>query len=199
RSSLAAAGSAFTRGDDRSGEPAVQRARATAGGCRELPAAQSQRAIQSPDGRPLRNREPNCRRTHALQRSNPGLQHVASAISREHHGTDVRLQGISLLRGASRSPEGAQGQLHAALTNVQSPLPWERILWTARPLAARRTAYGLTDVRVYAARGGRVLEMALQDVGDVEHGRSRLDRLLGTSTVTVHARDARWPPVSLRH
>jgi hypothetical protein len=82
---------------------------------------------------------------------------------------------------------------------VQSPLPWEQILWTARPLAARRTAYGLTDVRVYAARGGRVLEMALQDVGDVEHGRSRLDRLLGTSTVTVHARDARWPPVSFRH
>ena len=82
---------------------------------------------------------------------------------------------------------------------MQSPLPWERILWTARPLAAWGTAYALTDLRVYAARRGRVSEIALQDVGDVAHGRSRLDRLLGTSTVTVHARGPRRPPVSFRH
>jgi cytochrome c553 len=82
---------------------------------------------------------------------------------------------------------------------VQSPLPWERTLWTARPLAAARTTYALTDFRVYAERRGRLLEIALQDVGEVEHGRSRLDRLLGTSTVTVHARDERIPPVALRH
>jgi hypothetical protein len=82
---------------------------------------------------------------------------------------------------------------------VQSPLPWERTLWTARPLAAARTTYALTDLRVYAARRERVSEIALQDVADVEHGRSRIDRLLGTSTVTVHARDERLPAVSFRH
>ena len=81
---------------------------------------------------------------------------------------------------------------------MQSPLPWERTLWTARPLAAARPTYALTDLRVFAARRGRVSEIALQDVGDVEHGRSRLDRLLGTSTVTVHARDERLPPVTFR-
>jgi cytochrome c553 len=82
---------------------------------------------------------------------------------------------------------------------VLSPLPWETTLWTARPLAASRTSYALTDLRVYAARRERVSEIALQDVGDVDHERSRLDRLLGTSTVTVHARDGRLPPVALRH
>ena len=29
--------------------------------------------------------------------------------------------------------------------------------------------YGLTDLRVFASRGGRVIEIALQDIGDVEH------------------------------
>ena len=82
---------------------------------------------------------------------------------------------------------------------MQSPLPWERTLWTARPLAAPGSSYGLTDLRVFAWRRGRIAEIALQDVGDVEHRRSRLDRLLGTSTVTVRARDARRPPVSFRY
>ena len=59
--------------------------------------------------------------------------------------------------------------------------------------------YGLTDLRVFASRGGRVIEIALQDIGDVEHSRSRLDRLFGTSTVTVRGRDSRRTPVSLRH
>jgi len=82
---------------------------------------------------------------------------------------------------------------------VQTPLPWERTLWTARPFAAPRSSYGLTDLRVFASRRGQIAEIALQDVGDVEHRQSRLDRLLGTSTVTVRARDARRPPVSFRY
>ena len=82
---------------------------------------------------------------------------------------------------------------------MQSPLPWERTLWTARPLAAARTTYALTDLRVYAERRGRVWEIALQDVGEVELGHSRRDRLLGTSTITVHARGERMPAVALRH
>ena len=82
---------------------------------------------------------------------------------------------------------------------MHSPLPWERTLWTAHPPAAPGTTYALTDLRVYAVRRGRVSEIALQDVGDVEHGRSRLDRLLRTSTVTVRAPDERLSPVSFRH
>ena len=53
------------------------------------------------------------------------------------------------------------------------------MLWTARPLAARRTTYALTDLRVYAARGARVSEIALQDIGDhaaVAKLRGRLER-----------------------
>ena len=34
----------------------------------------------------------------------------------------VRLQGVSVLRGAARSAAGAEGQLHAALMAVHSPL-----------------------------------------------------------------------------
>jgi hypothetical protein len=55
--------------------------------------------------------------------------------------------------------------------------------------------YALTDLRVFAARGGRVSEIALQDIGEVDHQRSRLDRLIGTSTVVVRPRDARRQPV----
>jgi hypothetical protein len=59
--------------------------------------------------------------------------------------------------------------------------------------------YGLTDLRVFATQGGRVVEIALQDIGDVERSRSRIDRLLGLSTITVRARAGRRPPVSFRH
>ena len=43
----------------------------------------------------------------------PGIQHVAPAVSGEHHGEDVRLQGISVLRGAARGAAGAEGELLA--------------------------------------------------------------------------------------
>lgn len=66
-----------------------------------------------------------------------------------------------------------------------SRLPWERVLW-------RRRRWGgndlLSDFRAVSARRGRVAEIALQDVGDVALSRSRLDRLLGTYTVAIHAR-----------
>jgi hypothetical protein len=78
------------------------------------------------------------------------------------------------------------------------PLPWERVLWTSRPPLAAGWTYALTDLRVVASRRGHDAEIALHDVGDVEHHRSRIDRLLGTSTVTIHARDSRRPPVSFR-
>jgi hypothetical protein len=62
-----------------------------------------------------------------------------------------------------------------------------------------RVTYALTDLRVFASRGRLVAEIALQDIGEVEHRRSRLDRLIGTSTVIVRSRDGRRPPVSFSH
>ena len=79
---------------------------------------------------------------------------------------------------------------------MYSPLPWERTLWKARPLVTPWVTYALTDLRVFVARGERVSEVALQDIGDVERRRSRLDRVIGTSTVIVRPRDARRPPIT---
>jgi hypothetical protein len=64
-------------------------------------------------------------------------------------------------------------------------LPWERILWRRRRWGATDL---LSDFRVFSARRGRIAELALQDVADVELSRSRLDKLLGTATVSIHAR-----------
>jgi len=79
---------------------------------------------------------------------------------------------------------------------VHSPLPWERTLWKARPLATPWVTYVMTDLRVFVAHGRAVSEIALQDIGDVEHRRSRFDRLIGTSTVTMRPRDVRRQPIS---
>lgn len=79
------------------------------------------------------------------------------------------------------------------------PLPWERVLWSRRPLLAPGVRYVLTDFRIVRVAGARSAELAIQDVGDVCRERSVLDRLVGTSTLVVHARDARRPPVVLRH
>ena len=70
------------------------------------------------------------------------------------------------------------------------PLPWERLLWSGHPafLSAGRTRYLLTDLRLVRVAGDRVREMALYDIGDVRCAESRVDRVLGTSTLTVHSR-----------
>jgi hypothetical protein len=78
-------------------------------------------------------------------------------------------------------------------------LPWERLLWTGRSILPPRETYALTDFRLVAAHRDRIEEIALQDVGDVEHTRSAADRLTGRSTVVVQARDPRRPPMVLRH
>ena len=78
----------------------------------------------------------------------------------------------------------------------EPPLPWERVLWRRR---RGGVSYTLTDLRVFTASGQRVVEIALQDVAEVEHFRSRIDRLLGTSTVRVVARSPRRPAVKFRH
>ena len=70
--------------------------------------------------------------------------------------------------------------------------PWERLLWSGRParpwrwLAGER--YLLTDLRLLWISGGTAAELALADIGDVQREQSRVDRLLGTSTLIVRGR-----------
>jgi hypothetical protein len=80
--------------------------------------------------------------------------------------------------------------------HVDPALSWERILWRRRHGGA---SYTLTDLRVFTARGRRLVEIALQDIAEVEHFRSRVDHLLGTSSVRVVARSPRQPAVVFRH
>jgi hypothetical protein len=84
---------------------------------------------------------------------------------------------------------------------VELPLPWERILWDGRPcrLLARLAGeqYVLTDFRLAKSVGSRIDELVLHDIGEVERTGSRLDRLLGTSTLVVHAKRADIAPIVL--
>jgi hypothetical protein len=80
------------------------------------------------------------------------------------------------------------------------PQPWERPLWSSRPWRlSRRMAgerYLLTDFRVVRVAGARIEELALDDVGEIQRTESRADRLLGTSTLLVHAK-RRAAPIAL--
>ena len=71
-------------------------------------------------------------------------------------------------------------------------LPWERLLWSGGPLRLlaplRRERYLLTDFRLLRDAGDRVDEIALDDVRDVRRTERGLDRVFGTSTLTVHGR-----------
>jgi hypothetical protein len=78
---------------------------------------------------------------------------------------------------------------------VKIPLAWERRLWSGRSLGER---YILTDLRLVRVRRGRVDELAIHDIGEVQRTESRLKRRLGVSTVIVQARDGRRPPLILR-
>ncbi|MBZ5556927.1 MAG: hypothetical protein LAO77_06575 [Acidobacteriia bacterium] len=83
------------------------------------------------------------------------------------------------------------------------PLPWERLLWSSRPWHLRRRLGGerylLTDVRlVRIIRRGldSFDELTFDDIGEIQRTESGLDRLLGTSTLVVHARRD-FPPMVL--
>jgi hypothetical protein len=82
---------------------------------------------------------------------------------------------------------------------VEFPLAWERLLWRSRSLLPPRTQYGLTDLRLVQIAPGRDDELAIYDLGMVQTTRSWADRLLNTSTLTVHARQDRRTPLVLRH
>ena len=81
------------------------------------------------------------------------------------------------------------------------PQPWERLLWSSRPWRlSRRMAgerYLLTDFRVVRVAGARIEELALDDVGEIQRTESRADRLLGTSTLLVHAKRRAAAPIVL--
>jgi hypothetical protein len=81
------------------------------------------------------------------------------------------------------------------------PQPWERLLWSGRPwrLPRRMTGerYLLTDFRVVRVAGARIEELALDDIGEIQRTESRADRLLGTSTLLVHATRRAAEPIVL--
>lgn len=81
------------------------------------------------------------------------------------------------------------------------PEPWERPLWSGRPLRLGRRLRGeqyvLTDFRLVRTDGQTIQEIALHDIGDVSREQSRLERLLGTSTITVESLRAGGPVVVL--
>ena len=81
------------------------------------------------------------------------------------------------------------------------PLPWERVLWSGRPLhlgaRLRRERYVLTDFRLIRAAGAAFDELVLHDIGDVQRVESRLDRLLGTSTLAIHSKRRGAAPIVL--
>ncbi len=80
-------------------------------------------------------------------------------------------------------------------------LPWERLLWSGRPLLTRadRERYLLTDFRLVRVAGSNVEEVLLHDIVDVRRTKSRLDRIVDTSTIVVRFRDGRSAPLVLRN
>ena len=84
------------------------------------------------------------------------------------------------------------------------PLPWERLLWSGRPLRLRALVSGehyfLTDFRLARAvrrPAPRVDELLLHDVADIQRNESPLDRLFGASTLVVHRRRRGSAPLLL--
>jgi hypothetical protein len=83
-----------------------------------------------------------------------------------------------------------------------TPLPWERLLWSATPRPfvprLRGVRYALTDFRlVRTAPGVPGQEIALQDLGEIHLSRSRVDRVSGAWTLRVDSRLPGAPPLLL--
>ena len=75
---------------------------------------------------------------------------------------------------------------------MEAPLPWERVLWTGRPLRIGRRLRGerylLTDFRLVRIVGASVDELVLHDIGDVQRHETGFDRLVSASTLVVRPR-----------
>jgi hypothetical protein len=85
-------------------------------------------------------------------------------------------------------------------------LAWERLLWAGRPgrldpWRRLRLRYYVTDCRVVVVtRTGAVArEILLDELAGVELRQSRAERLAGTSTVVLRARDPEEAPIELAH
>jgi len=81
---------------------------------------------------------------------------------------------------------------------VNLPLPWERLLWSGRPIRLRARfsgdRYFLTDFRLVCESHRCGDEIALEDIGEIGRTESAFDRVLGRSTVIVNARRDDRPP-----
>jgi hypothetical protein len=82
---------------------------------------------------------------------------------------------------------------------MEVPLSWERLLWSHRARLPPWERYALTDFRLVRLAGKETDELAIQDIADVQHRESWVDRIFGSSTVVVHARNGRRPPLVLAH
>ena len=80
---------------------------------------------------------------------------------------------------------------------MQVPLPWERSLWSAHAWWTLGRRYVLTDFRLVVVDGQHSDEIALGDIREVLRTETWLDRLAGTSTLTVLSRASRQNPVVL--
>jgi hypothetical protein len=78
---------------------------------------------------------------------------------------------------------------------VTIPLPWERLLWSARPtpllprLHLHGERYVLTDMRVVRISRTGVDELATSDIGEVHRTQTPLERVLGVSTLHIQHRE----------
>jgi len=81
---------------------------------------------------------------------------------------------------------------------VSDLFPWERLFWRSRPLRLRPWLSGehyyLTDFRLVRSSQCCPDEITLEDVGEIGRTESRIDRLLGTSTIIVHSKSGDRPP-----
>jgi hypothetical protein len=82
---------------------------------------------------------------------------------------------------------------------MEVPLSWERLLWSRRGLLPPWDRCVLTDFRLVRLGRRDSDELAIQDIADAQHQESWVDRLLGSSTVVVHAKNHRRPPLVLPH
>src|SRR5262245_33974152 len=82
---------------------------------------------------------------------------------------------------------------------MEVPLSWERLLWSRRGLLPPWDRYVLTDFRLVRLGRHQADELAIQDIADAQHHESRIDRVLGTSTVVVHPKRHRRAPLVLPH
>lgn len=78
---------------------------------------------------------------------------------------------------------------------MEVPLPWERVLWTGRSISPRGGRYVLTDFRLVQIGPQESREILIHDIGEVHRTQGLIDHVIGTSTLVVHARDHRQPPI----